>query len=295
MENMDEEQGKKGSQDLSGQVVLLTGGSRGLGRAYAVAMAQTGATVAVTARSENDLAESVRLIEEQGGGGRALALPLDVTDAEAVARVVAMVERELGPLDILVNNAGVMSPLGPDWEVDPDRWWQTFEVNVHAPFLMARAVVPGMIARGRGRIINVSSGAANKSHPHATAYSASKAAITNWAGGLAAAVTEQGITVFAWDPGFVRTAMSEHLAQSDESRRWFGESFQHLFEKGQDTPIERSIEQFMLLASGQMDALSGRHLSVGLDLLDLARRAEEVEKNDWYTLRLRTPPPVPRT
>lgn len=287
-------------QSLSGQVALVTGGSRGLGRAYARALARAGASVVVTARSEEGLAETARLIAEEagegsGGGGRALALPLDVTDADAVARVVAEAEREMGSIDLLVNNAGVMAPIGPDWDVDAERWWHTFEVNVRAPFLLSRAVVPGMLARGRGgRIISVSSGAATKSHAHATAYSASKAALTNWAGGLAAALREHGIAVFAWDPGFVRTAMSEFLAGSQESRRWYGGAFQGMFDKGWDTPIERSAAQFLLLASGRADALSGRHLSVGQDLLDLARRAEEVEENDWFALRLRTPPvPAP--
>jgi NAD(P)-dependent dehydrogenase (short-subunit alcohol dehydrogenase family) len=277
-----------GHADLAGQVALVTGGSRGLGRAYAQALARAGAVVAVTARSEEDLAETVRLIRE--AGGEALALPLDVTEAEAVGAAVAAAERELGPIDLLVNNAGVMAPIGPDWEVDPERWWQTFRVNVHAPFLVARAVVPGMIARRRGRIINVSSGAANNSNAHGSAYSASKAALTNWAGGLAAAVKEHGISVLAWDPGYVRTSMSEFLAGSDESRRWFGDTFQGIFDRGEDTPIERSTEQFMVLASGRLDALSGRHLTVAMDLEDVARRAEEAQEGDWYTLRLRTPP-----
>jgi NAD(P)-dependent dehydrogenase (short-subunit alcohol dehydrogenase family) len=274
--------------DLSGLVALVTGGSRGLGRAYAGALARAGAAVAVTARSEDGLAETKRMIEE--AGGRALALPLDVTDADAIRSVVAAVEGELGPLDLLVNNAGVMAPLGPDWEVDPERWWQTFEVNVHAPFLCARAVLPGMIARKRGRIINVSSGAANTSHAHGSAYSASKAALTNWTGGLARAVNEHGITVLAWDPGFVRTAMSEHLAQSDEARRWYGDTFQGLFDRGQDTPIERSTEQFLFLATGRADALSGRHLAVHQDLAELVRRADEIQEGDLYTLRLRSTP-----
>jgi len=276
--------------DLSGQVVLVTGGSRGLGQAYARALARAGAAVAVTARSHEGLDQTALLIQEHGG--RALALPLDITDVEAIGRAVSAIEQELGPIDLLVNNAGVMAPIGPDWEVDPERWWQTFEVNMHAPFLVARAVVPGMIARKRGRIINVSSGAANGSIAYGSAYSASKAALTNWAGGLAAAVKEHGIAVLAWDPGYVRTSMSEFLAGSDESRRWFGDTFQGIFDRAEDTPIERSTEQFMFLASGQADALSGRHLAVHQDLADLARRADEVEKDDLYTLRLRSVPEV---
>src|SRR5579871_6629304 len=144
---------------LAGQVALVTGGSRGLGRAYALALADAGAFVAITARSEQGLAETVQQIEAQGA--RAVALLLDVIDADRVEQVVGQVQRQLGPIDLLVNNAGVMAPPGPDWEVDPGRWWHTFEVNVHGGFLCARAVLPGMITRRQGRIINVSSGAAD--------------------------------------------------------------------------------------------------------------------------------------
>ena len=273
-------------QALAGQVALVTGGSRGLGRAYAQALAGAGAAVAVTARSEQGLAETVRQIE--AAGGQAMAVRMDVTDAAMIARVVGEVQQQWGPLDLLVNNAGVLSPAGPDWEVDPERWWRTFEVNVRGPFLCSQAVLPGMIARRRGRIINVSSGAANSYMAHATGYSASKAAVTNWAGGLAAAAKEHGIAVFAWDPGFVRTAMSEYLAQSDEVRQWFGDTFQQWFEAGRDIPIERSAGQFMLLASGRLDGLSGRQLGVEQDLLDLANRVAEIERDDLLTLRLRT-------
>ena len=180
-----------------------------------------------------------------------------------------------------------MSPAGPDWEVDPERWWHTFDVNVHGVFLCARAVLPGMIAQRRGRIINVSSGAANDYIAYGTAYSASKAAVTNWSGGLAAAVKEHGITVFAWDPGFVRTAMSEYLAGDEEVRRWFGDTFQQWFDNGQDIPIEHSAAQFLLLASGQADVLSGRQLAAYQDLADLIRRSAEIERDDMQTLRLR--------
>lgn len=271
---------------FAGQVALVTGGSRGLGRAYAEALAGAGAAVAIAARSEQGLAETVRQIEAQGG--QAMAALLDVTDAGMIDEVVGQVQQQLGPIDLLVNNAGVLSPVGPDWEVAPEHWWHTFEVNVRGPFLCARAVLPSMIARRRGRIINVSSGAANSYIAHGTGYSASKAAVTNWAGGLAEAVKEHGIAVFAWDPGFVRTAMSEFLAGSDEARRWFGDTFQQLFDSGQDTPMERSSAQFLLLASGRADALSGRHLAVHQDLTDLTNRAAEIEREDLLTLRLRT-------
>ena len=134
--------------DLTGQVALVTGGGRGLGRAFAIELAKTGVRVAVTGRTAEPLAETVELIER--AGGQALAVPSDVSEPEAVAHVVRTAESQLGLVDILVNNAGTVGALGYDWEVDPEEWWHTFEVNVRGPFLYARAVLPGMVKRQRG-------------------------------------------------------------------------------------------------------------------------------------------------
>jgi NAD(P)-dependent dehydrogenase (short-subunit alcohol dehydrogenase family) len=104
--------------DLSGQVALVTGGGTGLGRAFALALASAGARVAVTARTAQLLTETAELVER--GGGHALAIPGDVTAADAVTRVVSTAEAKLGPIDILVNNAGVIGPLGYDWQAGPE-------------------------------------------------------------------------------------------------------------------------------------------------------------------------------
>ena len=108
--------------DLGGQVAIVTGGGRGIGRAMAQALAQAGAAVAEVARSEDQLTETVALIK--GAGGRAIALPADVTDQQAVEHMVAETERQLGPVDLLVNNAGGGGQVGPFWEIEPDRWWR---------------------------------------------------------------------------------------------------------------------------------------------------------------------------
>ena len=140
------------SDELRGQVAIITGGGRGIGRAIARAFAAAGASVAITARSEDQLAETVSLIEQQGG--RAFAHAADVTDRFAAELFVAETERLLGKVDLLVNNAGVAGPIGPLWENEPDERRRSFGVNVEGPFLYARAVLPGMVARGRGHVIN---------------------------------------------------------------------------------------------------------------------------------------------
>jgi NAD(P)-dependent dehydrogenase (short-subunit alcohol dehydrogenase family) len=242
-----------------------------LGRAFARGLAVAGARVAIAARSADSLADTARLIE--GAGGRALILPLDVTDATAIVHAAARIERELGPVDMLVNNAGVMAPLGPDWEVDPAQWWRTFEINVFGAFLCARAVLPGMLERRRGRIVNVSSSAAFKKYPFYSAYGASKAALTSFAASLADATREFGVQVFAFSPGFVRTEMTDALANAPEFRRRLGDGMRRALDEGRHKSMESVVEALLLLVGGQVDALSGRHLDVSDDLLALVREA----------------------
>jgi NAD(P)-dependent dehydrogenase (short-subunit alcohol dehydrogenase family) len=276
------------TQRLDGQVALVTGGSRGLGRAFARALAAAGATVAVAARSAAGVRESARQIQEQGG--QAAAYALDVTDPAAVEQVVAAIGRDLGPIDLLVNNAGVMAPVGPDWLVNRAEWWQTFEINVLGAFLCAQVVLPGMIARGQGRIINISSGAVNWASGYASAYHASKAAVTNWSENLAQTTQAHGVSVFAYAPGFVRSDMTEYLAYSPAVQQWFGDFFQKIFDEGHDTPLELTVAVFMLLACGQADALSGRHIADTDVPEQLLRNIAQIRQDHLYVLRLNSLP-----
>ena len=273
------------SFDFSGQVALVTGGGRGLGRAFAQALAGRGAKVAVTARTEQELAATVALIEE--AGGTAVALPADVTDHPEVIRVVEAVEEQLGPVDVLANNAGVLGPSGRDWEVDVDDWWHTFDVNLRGAFLFARAVLPGMIARHRGRIVNISSASVNIHLPYASAYGVSKAALTYLANCLDSATKEYGVFVFAYAPGFVRTDVIDQVAESYNIRKSVVDIYRKRLEDDHDTTLERAVEVFMFLASGRADQLSGRHIDVYDDEVDLVERADDIRRDDLYTLRRR--------
>ncbi len=275
------------TKTLAGQVALVTGGGRGLGRAYAQALAGEGAAVAVTARTEPELLETVQIIEQNGG--RALAVTADVTDPNAVANMVAAVERALGPVDLLVNNAGVFRAFGAVAEIEEDAWWREIEVNVRGPFLCARAVLPGMIARRRGRIINLASGAGGIAIERASAYCVSKAALIRFSQNLALETHDQGIAVFAIAPGAVRTPMTDHVLTSTVVRQRAPEIqawFERLYAEGRDTPIEQSVELILFLASGQADALSGRFINVEDDVHELLRRSEEVDQKNLYTLQV---------
>ena len=155
---------------MDGQVALVTGGGRGIGAGIARELADAGMKVAVSARSADQVEEVAR---EIGG----LGVVADVSRQEDVERMVAEVERELGPIDLLVANAGIAHWGGEAWKDDPDEWWHAFEINVLGAFLCWRAVVPGMIERGRGRIVNTGSGSAYLPGQSTTAYGGSKAAL----------------------------------------------------------------------------------------------------------------------
>jgi len=271
---------------LNGQVAIVTGGGRGIGRAIAQGLASAGAQVAVVARTPEQLDETVALIND--AGGHTIACPGDVTDRVAIKRVVTHVEEQLGPVDLLVNNAGVGAPVGPVWESDPDRWWRCIDVNLRGPFLCSQAVLPGMIARRRGRVITVASGAGTKPWAYASGYVASKTAVIRLCENLALESREHGISVFAIQPGGVPTAMWEEVAADPGDEKWFGGQFRRLIEDKQGDPPERAADLVVLLASGQADALSGCYISINDDLTEMISRAEEIQQDELYTLRLRT-------
>jgi NAD(P)-dependent dehydrogenase (short-subunit alcohol dehydrogenase family) len=265
---------------------MITGGGRGLGRAFALGLAATGMAVAVVARTEEDLAETVRQVE--AAGGRAEAFRLDVSNPRDVAETVRVVERKFGGIDLLVNNAGVGGPIGPAWQVNPEDWWSCLEVNFLGTFLCCHAVLPGMLARGCGRIINVASGAGEIGIPYMSAYNASKTAVIRFSEALAVELREHGIPVFAITPGTVRTAMTEELITSEEGRRWLPWCEQ-LFENHQDVTVEPATSLVVFLSTGAGDQLGGKLLSASEPPVDVARRIARIQRDDLYTLRLRRP------
>jgi NAD(P)-dependent dehydrogenase (short-subunit alcohol dehydrogenase family) len=251
--------------ELEGQVVLVTGGGRGIGANIARALASAGARVAVTGRT----LEQIEAVAQEIGG---LALQGDVSSRDDVERWVREVEASLGPIDLLVNNAGIaLSEDDGAWMVDPDEWWHVFEVNVRGPYLCCRAVIPSMLEHGRGRIVNVASGSAYLPGGTGTAYSASKAAVHRFSETLANQLEPHGIPVFSISPGLVRTALT---ASFGDDAPW--------------TPPECAPRLVLALASGRLDALTGRYLHAEHDDPDdLERRAAEIVEQDLNAIRLR--------
>jgi 3-oxoacyl-[acyl-carrier protein] reductase len=246
------------SSDRLEGVALVTGGGRGIGADVARELAGAGMQVAVTARS----AEQVEAVAAEIGGR---ALVGDVSRREDVERWVA----EVGEIDLLVANAGIEGPSGKAWENDPDEWWHVFEVNVLGVYLCCRAVIPGMLERGRGRIVITGSGAAYLPGSTNTSYSASKAAVWRFGETLARQLEGQ-IPVFVISPGLVQTDMTSSFP---EDAPW--------------TPPELAPRLVRALASGRADALSGRYIHAEHDDVDdLVHRADEIRERDLNAIRL---------
>lgn len=203
------------NEALKNRVAMVTGGGRGIGRAICLGLAEQGARVAVLARS----ADQVRQTAEQISGslGEALALPADVGDMEQVGAALAAVHDRWGPVEVLVNNAAVVWPLGSSAEIDFNQWAIALATNVTAAARLSFMVLPGMLAQGWGRIVNVSSGiaASPAAMLRANAYATSKAALEAHTLNLAAELADTGITVNVYRPGSVDTAMQAWIREQD--------------------------------------------------------------------------------
>ena len=245
--------------DLNGKIVLVTGASRGIGEAIAIRFGRDGAAVAVTARTVDEgdhplpgsVSSTVKTITNTGG--TAVAIAADLTHPDDRERVVDTVERELGPIDVLVNNAAVTF-FEPVLGFSPRHYDVMFEVQVRAPFALAQRVVPGMRERGRGWILNISSGAAR--HPQGppypgglagTVYGMCKAALERFTTGLAAELYADGIAVNALSPsGLVLTPGVLHHKLDERTPREFHE------------PAEHTAEAAYALCTGDPSTLTGR-------------------------------------
>jgi NAD(P)-dependent dehydrogenase (short-subunit alcohol dehydrogenase family) len=197
---------------LEGQTAIVTGGGRGLGRAVAEVMAAAGANVVIASRNAPQLDEVVNAIGR--AGGRALAYAADVSDERQVQELVLSTERWVGPATILVNNAGVLEPMAPLGRTDATTWLRHIAINVGGVYLCARAVLPGMLERGYGRIVNISSGAARRASPGWTAYCAGKAAVDQLTRALALELEETGVSACAFSPGYMNTPMQERIRRA---------------------------------------------------------------------------------
>jgi 3-oxoacyl-[acyl-carrier protein] reductase len=258
---------------------VVTGASRGIGQALTERLTEAGMTVAAIARSEPDLHE----VAARTG---AFPFVLDVADPAAVEAVFGRIVAELGVPDLLVNNAAISGASGRTWELPPQDWWQVFEINVRGTYLCTRAVLAPMIARGSGRIVNLSSGAAmypvglDNDGAINSAYMAAKAAVNRFTEAVAGECFRAGVQVFSMSPGMVKTDMTAAVFADlwDDADTW--------------TPVDKALDLIADLDAGMLDALSGRYFRAAVDdWRELAARAKEIISTDSNVPRLSQLPP----
>lgn len=235
-------------------MALVTGGGRGIGQHLAVGLARNGLSVAVLGRTAETLESTVDRCRRAGAD--ALAVAADVRDTSSVLDAVADVGERLGPIDMLVNNAGLVDADVGFADADIGDVLTVMDVNLLGPMRVAHAVLPGMRARGNGRILNVNSGFAYRRGATNTAYGVSKAGLARFTDLLAHQLADEGVVVLDVSPGLVRTQMTEGMAmwQAMDDPPW-----------GDPDDIVRVAVR---LADGQLDALSGRFVHAQKDDVD---------------------------
>ena len=270
---------------LNGQVAVITGAGRGIGRAIALAYAREGAKLALAARSQSELQDAVSAVSELGA--EAVAVPTDVASQEDTERLARTVVDRFGRIDVLVNNAGISGPIGPLPDNDVADWINTVTVNLTGTFLVCRAVIPVMLEQASGKIINLSGAGATNAWSNMSAYCSSKAAVVRLTEVLAQELDGSGITVNALGPGSVHTSMWDQMT---EQAGQAGADFIHQLglrvTSGGGASIDECAELAVWLASSESGALTGRLISAATDdFRSLPPRIAEIMAGDAYTLR----------
>jgi 3-oxoacyl-[acyl-carrier protein] reductase len=265
---------------LKDKTAIITGAGRGIGKRLAIAFAAVGAKVGLVSRTPAQL--NVTHMEIAHAGGASLAAPADVADYTQVEKAVEQVRGEFGPIEILVNAAGVQGPIGATACVDPLAWNEVIQINLLGVFHCCRAVLPEMIGRRSGKIINVSGGGASNGRPFFSGYAASKAGLVRFTETLAQEVAEHNIQVNALAPGATYTAMTDQVLEAGEKagEKALEEARYTRLTRG--VPPEKQIALALFLVSPRSNHVSGKLISVHDDW----QRLENVTMTpDYFTLR----------
>ncbi|NCT91869.1 SDR family oxidoreductase [Cellulomonas sp. APG4] len=249
------------------RTAVVTGAGRGIGRGLALGLARAGYAVALVGRNRDTLEAVALEISDGPAEHEAVVVVADVSDPDAVTAAAQQIEGAFGAqggVGLLVNNAGVIEQQEkPFAEDDVADVWRVIEVNVRGPLLLTHALLPGMLARGGGRIVNINSGSAFRRSETYTGYGISKGALARFTTLLDSQYRDQGLRTFDLAPGVVVTDMTRAMPLHEERTEW--------------TPIEASVDLVVGIGDGQLDALSGRFLRAGSDdLASLSTHAYDI-------------------
>lgn len=269
---------------LKDKVAIITGGSRGIGKAIASEFLKEGANVVITSRTEDELRKTAAEFESYGY--EVLAVKADISKKEHIKNLVNVTIEKFQTIDVLINNAGILGPLGKILDNDIDDWIKTIEINLIGTFLFSREVLPYMIEKKSGKIINLSGGGATYPRPGFSAYSTSKAAAVRFTETLAEEVKEFNIQVNAIAPGAVDTKMLRELIEKKElaGEKELKEAKRAL-ESGKATP-QKAASLAVFLASSESDGITGKLISAIWDPWRDWEKIGRVEiDKDLYVLR----------
>jgi len=275
---------------LKDKVAIVTGGGRGIGEAIALAFAREGARLAIASRTKTELDQVASQIENLGG--QVQVIPTDVSQRDNVTRLIEATLTAYGQIDVLVNAAGVYGPIGPMWDVDVDKWIQAMKINLFGTFTCCHTVLPHMIERRQGKIVNFSGGGAASPLPRFTAYGVSKTAIVRLTETLAEEVKEFNVQVNAVAPGAVDTSLQDDVLAAGERAGDLLARIRRLRETGEGgVPRELPAELVVFLASDDSDGLSGKLIAAPYDGWQSwdAERIAELMSAPWFTLRRMDP------
>ncbi|MDH5403397.1 MAG: SDR family oxidoreductase [Candidatus Heimdallarchaeota archaeon] len=255
----------------NGLVALVTGGSKGIGKEIAKTLAKEGYNVYIAGRNENNLQNAVNEFKEEGLNVN--PIQADMADVSSINNLFETIMSEVSCIDVLVNNAGIGSMDNKIWDVNLDDWWNVWNVNLRGPMLLSGLVVPKMLEKNSGKIINIGSYAGIRPSIGTSSYSMSKGALISLTENFGMATKDTGISVFAFSPGLVKTDMTKDLPffKDVPPEHW--------------TPVEKSGELVIKLISGKYDKLTGCFLHVTHDLDQILENADKIREERLYTLR----------
>ncbi|MFC1918930.1 SDR family NAD(P)-dependent oxidoreductase [Chloroflexota bacterium] len=271
--------------ELENKVSIITGGGRGIGKTIALAFAKEGSSLVLASRTTSEL-EATKYEIEDLSRRRVEIISVDVSRPKEVKKMVNFALREFNTTDVLVNCAGIYGPIGRASELDSEKWLQAIQINLYGTFLCIKAVLPIMMKRTNGKIINFSGGGATSPLPRFSAYSASKAAVVRLTETLAEEIKEYNIDINAIAPGAVNTKLLDLVLEAGEAagKDFLKKSIRQKEEGG--VPPEKAAELAVFLASSKSDGLTGRLISAVWDnWREIPEHLDAIISSDIYAMR----------